>query len=510
MSTEDTPATPEHVDVLVVGAGISGIGVARYLGVEHPHRTYAVLESRGDLGGTWSLFRYPGVRSDSDLYTFGYEFRPWRDDTSIADGDAILRYLRDTAAENRITEHIRFHHRVLRADWSSADAVWSVLVERTDTGSRHTVTTSWLLGATGYYRYDEPHTPTFPGRDRFTGTIVHPQQWPQDLDVTGCRVVVIGSGATAVTLVPALARTAEHVTMLQRTPTYVMSLPRRDPLAQALTRALGPDRSFRIVRRKNILTQRATWELARKYPNGTRKLLRRMAARALPTDFDVDTHFNPPYAPWDQRLCVIPDGDLFESISEGRASVVTDRIETFTEHGIRTSSGEHLEADVIVTATGFTLLPFGGIELSVDGEVVEPTDRLAFKGMMLSGIPNFAFFIGYTNASWTLKVGLLAEHLCLLIAHMDDHGYATCTPVLPPDGVGTRPLLDFGAGYVQRSLDSLPRQGDRGPWTMSMSYLADERALRRQPIPDPALHFTRRAAGEALRTRATAADEVRP
>ncbi len=491
MTTADDRPTVEHLGVLVVGAGISGIGVARYLDVEHPHRTYAVLEARADLGGTWDLFRYPGVRSDSDLYTFGYEFKPWRADVSIPDGDAILRYLRETAEENAIIERIRFGHRVLSADWSSDDARWHVRVERTDTGEALTLTTSWLLGATGYYRYDEPHTPQFAGRERFAGRVVHPQQWPADLDTTGSRVVVIGSGATAVTLVPALARTAAHVTMLQRTPSYVMSLPRRDVLAAGLTRLLGPDRSFRIVRRKSILSQHASWMFARRYPRATRKFLRRNAIRALPEGFDVDTHFNPPYDPWDQRLCVIPDGDLFATISDGRASVVTDTVDTFTEKGIRTTSGRELEADLVVTATGFTLLPFGGIELTVDGDRVGTADRVAFKGMMLSGIPNFAFFIGYTNASWTLKVGLLAEHLCRLLSHMDEHSYAVCTPRLPSDGLSTSPLLDFHAGYVQRSLGALPRQGDRDPWTMSMSYLADERALRRQPIPDPALDFSR-------------------
>ncbi len=495
MSIADTPPSTEHVDVLVVGAGISGIGAARYLGVEHPQRTYAVLEARGELGGTWSLFRYPGVRSDSDLHTFGYEFKPWRDDVSVADGDAILRYLRETASENDIAEHIRVHHRVLSARWSSHETQWTVLVERTDTGELLSLTTSWLIGATGYYRYDEPYTPEFAGRELFEGTIVHPQQWPGDLDVTGRRVVVIGSGATAVTLVPTLARTAAHVTMLQRTPTYVLSRRRHDVLAKGLARALGRDRSFRIVRRKNIILQRASWVAARRYPDAVRKLLRRRAIRSLPAGYDVDTHFNPPYAPWDQRLCVIPDGDLFEAISAGRASVVTDRVGTFTPHGIRTASGEEITADVVVTATGFTLLPFGGIEMTVDDDPVDPAETVAFKGMMLSGIPNFAFFIGYTNASWTLRVGLLAEHLCRLLAHMDEHGYAVCTPRLPDGGVATRPLLHLGAGYVRRGRDALPRQGDREPWAMSMSYLADDRALRRQPVSDPALEFRALAGG---------------
>ncbi|MGL5863985.1 MAG: flavin-containing monooxygenase [Phycicoccus sp.] len=486
----------EHVDVVIVGAGISGIGMARYLGGEHPDLSYLVLDARDDLGGTWSLFRYPGVRSDSDLYTFGYEFKPWTGH-SIADGDAILGYLREAAQENGIEPHIRYRHRVIRADWSSDDARWTVNVERTDTGQRLTLTTWWLVGATGYYRYDQGYTPAFSGIELYRGRLVHPQHWPADLDCTGKRVVVIGSGATAVTLVPALAEKAAHVTMLQRTPSYVLSLPRRDIVAGALTRTLGAGRAHRVVRRKNILGQWASYSLMQRFPRQARAVIRRLNRRALPSGYDVDTHFTPPYQPWDQRLCVVPDNDLFQAISAGRASVVTDTVSEFTERGVRTGSGTEIDADVVVTATGFTLRSFGGIRTTVDGVDMPPASLVAFKGMMMSGLPNFAFFIGYTNASWTLKVTLVAEHLCRLIRHMRDHGHTSVVARAPHD-IATRPLIDFGAGYVQRTLDALPRQGPAWPWEMSWSYLADEKRMRRGPVDDPHLSFgSARRAGAA-------------
>lgn len=490
MSERSAPslsASSEHVDVLVVGAGISGIGMARYLRTELPELSYLLLEARDEPGGTWSLFRYPGVRSDSDLHTFGYEFKPWVGD-SIADGNAILSYLQEALEENGIDRFVRYGHRVIHASWSSAEARWTVEVEVTATGERHTLTAWWLLGATGYYRYDEPYTPAFAGTDDYRGRLVHPQAWPADLDCAGRRVVVIGSGATAITLVPALATTAAHVTMLQRTPSYVLSLPRRDGLARTLTRLLGPARAHRVVRRKNILGQRASYELVRRYPRQARRVIRYLNRRALPEGYDVDTHFNPPYDPWDQRLCVVPDNDLFRAISDGRASVVTDTVDRFTERGVRTGSGLELEADVVVTATGFTLQPFGGITLDVDGVEVEATSLVAFRGVMMSGLPNFAFFLGYVNASWTLKVTLVAEHLCRLLRHMREHAYASAVP-RAPDGLRTRPMTDFGVGYVKRSLDDLPRQGADWPWEMPSSYLTDERRMRRGPVEDPALEF---------------------
>ncbi|GGI08721.1 alpha/beta fold hydrolase [Egicoccus halophilus] len=491
MSDTTVPVEVEHLDVVIVGAGISGIGAAYYLQRDHPHRRYAVLEARDAIGGTWDLFRYPGIRSDSDLHTFGYEFRPWSDREAIASGDAILRYLRDTAAEYGIDRAVRHRRRLRRAVWSGDDARWHLEVEHTDTGEVSHLTCSWLFSATGYYRYDAGHTPEFPGRDRFRGEFVHPQHWPDDLDTAGKRVVVIGSGATAVTLVPALAGTAASVTMLQRTPTYVLPLPTHDAVADALRRWFGDRRGFALIRRRSIAQQRLIWQFCQRYPGPARRLIRWINVRQLPEGYPVDEHFRPPYDPWDQRLCIAPDGDLFRVIREGTASVVTDRIEHVTEDGIALASGEVLPADVVVTATGLQVLPMGGVEIVVDGEPVELSDTVAYKGMMLSGVPNFSFAIGYTNASWTLKVGLLCEHVSRLLAHMDTHGYDVCRPVLAPGESGTRPFLDFGAGYIRRTVDQLPRQGDAAPWSTSMNYHGDVRLLRTGRVDDPHLHFSR-------------------
>jgi monooxygenase len=477
------------LDVLIVGAGISGLGAAYYLQREHPRKTYAILEARGALGGTWDLFRYPGIRSDSDLHTFGYEFRPWRDEDSIAGADKILAYLRETAQEHGIDRAIRFHTRVIAAEWSSPDAHWTVEVERD--GERETLTCSWLFCASGYYRYDEGFTPHFEGSERFRGQIVHPQHWPEDLDYAGKRVLVIGSGATAVTIVPAMAGTAGHVTMLQRTPTYVLPVPARDPIGNLLRKMFSEERAFALMRRKNILQQQLTWRFSQRFPNAARRLIRRFNAKLLPANYPVDEHFNPPYNPWDQRLCIVPDGDLFRVISSGRASVVTDRITTFTETGVQLASGRSLEADIVITATGLNVQAFGGMTLTVDGSRVNLPDTLAYKGMMLSGVPNFAYAIGYTNSSWTLKVGLLCEHFCRLLAHMDAHGYDTARPVVADPDAPTRPFLDFGAGYIKRALDQLPRQGGRAPWLTSMSYFSDVKLLRRLPVEDDELRFSR-------------------
>ncbi|RAG87264.1 FAD-containing monooxygenase EthA [Streptacidiphilus pinicola] len=490
--TGDDTATgaARSVDVLIVGAGISGIGAAYYLQREHPGRSYAILEAREASGGTWDLFRYPGIRSDSDLHTFGYEFKPWRDKDAIASADKILAYLRETAAEHDIDRRIHYRTRVLAASWSSADARWTVETERTDTGERARWTCNWVFAAAGYYRYDEGYTPGFTGRERFGGTIVHPQHWPEDLDVSGRRVLVVGSGATAVTLVPALAGDAAHVTMLQRTPTYIMPVPAQDKVANLLQRLLGEDRGYALARRKNIARSQAIWRLFQKYPKTARKLIRRVNIKQLPEGYPVDEHFNPPYDPWDQRLCAVPNGDLFREIRAGRASVVTDRIATFTEQGVRLESGRELEADVIVTATGLNVQAMGGIGLSVDGRAVRLADTVAYKGMMLSGVPNFAYSIGYTNSSWTLKVGLLCEHFCRLLAHMDGLGLDTAVPVPADPAMPTRPLLDFGAGYIQRAIDKLPQQGERAPWLTSMSYPDDVKLLRHLPVTDPELRLS--------------------
>ncbi|MCF6387090.1 NAD(P)/FAD-dependent oxidoreductase [Mycobacterium sp. MBM] len=477
----------ESVDVVIVGAGISGIGAAYYLQREHPGRSFAILESRGATGGTWDLFRYPGIRSDSDLHTFGYEFKPWRDEHAIATADKILAYLRETVDENGIEDKIRFHHRVLGAAWNSADARWIVDVEHD--GDRFALSANWLFCAGGYYRYDEGFTPEFAGRERFGGQIIHPQHWPEDLDCTGKKVVVIGSGATAVTLVPSMAATAGHVTMLQRSPTYVMPVPGKDGFANTARRLLGDDRGYALARRKNIAKQRAVYTFCQKYPTAARWLIRRINASKLPDGYPVDEHFSPRYNPWDQRLCAVPDADLFEVISNGSASVVTDRISCFTETGVLLESGRELEADIIVTATGLNVQLFGGITLSVDGEPVDFARTVAYKGIMLSGVPNFAFAFGYTNSSWTLKVGLLCEHFCRLLSYMDEHGFAHVRPELDDPSMPTKPLLDFAAGYVQRVIDEIPRQGVDGPWQMTMNYTVDAEVLRNGPVEDAALKF---------------------
>jgi monooxygenase len=483
----------EHVDVLIVGAGISGIGAAYYLQKEHPGRSYAILEARGASGGTWDLFRYPGIRSDSDLHTFGYEFKPWRDKDAIASADKILAYLRETTAENGIDANIRYRHKVLGAAWSSDEARWLVDVERFGVGEDSEelvqISANWIFCAGGYYRYEQGYTPEFPGRDRFRGQIVHPQHWPEDLDYRGKKVVIIGSGATAVTLVPAMAGTAGHVTMLQRSPTYVLPVPSKDTFANVAQKLLGAQRGYALARRKNIVRQRAVYQLSQKYPGAARRLIRHLNAKELPEGYPVDEHFNPAYNPWDQRLCTVPDADLFKAISGGAASVVTDRIATFTETGIQLESGEHLDADIIVTATGLNIQLFGGMSLTVDGMPVDPADSVVYKAMMLAGIPNFAFAFGYTNSSWTLKVGLLCEHFCRLLSHMDANGYDIVQPELGDSGMSTQPMLDLSAGYVQRALDQLPKQGDGDPWRVQMNYSHDVEQLRHGSVTDPHLHF---------------------
>ncbi|WP_099023975.1 flavin-containing monooxygenase [Mycolicibacterium palauense] len=487
MVTTPEYVTPEHVDVLIVGAGISGIGAAYYLQTRRPGTSLAILEARGAIGGTWDLFRYPGIRSDSDLHTFGYEFKPWRDEDAIASADKILDYLNETVRENRIDRHIRFQHKVRSASWSSEQARWTVEVERTDTGELLQISAGWIFCGGGYYRYDRGYTPHFEGRERFTGQIVHPQHWPADLDYAGKKVVIIGSGATAVTLVPAMAETASHVTMLQRSPTYVMPVPLQDSFANLAQKVLGPERGYALARRKNIAKQQLVYRFCQRYPQAARRLIRGINARRLPAGYPVDEHFNPHYNPWDQRLCAVPDGDLFTAISDGRASVVTDRIATFTETGIALESGRELDADVIVTATGLNIQLFGGMTFSVDGTVINPAETLVYKGMMLSGVPNFVYAFGYTNSSWTLKIGLLCEHFCRLLEHMEERGATVACPEPGNPDMPTRPFLDFGAGYVQRMTDQLPRQGAGAPWLTSMGYHNDVRLLRSDSVADPCL-----------------------
>ena len=484
--------SPEHLDVLIVGAGLSSVGAAWHLQQRCPGKRYAILEARGDLGGTWDLFRYPGIRSDSDMHTLGYRFKPWTASKSITDGPSILEYVRETARDNGIEEKIRFGYRVVAAEWSSAEARWTVEAERTgggaEDGERVRLTCDFLWTCSGYYRYDEGYTPEFEGVDRFPGPVVHPQHWPEDLDYSGKRVVVIGSGATAVTLVPAMAEQAAHVTMLQRSPTYIASLPAQDRLAAWLRRRLPERAAYAIVRWKNVLIQTAFYQLSRRRPETIKRFIRKGVARSLPAGYDVDKHFKPHYNPWDQRMCLVPDGDLFRAISKGEASVVTDRIASFTERGIALESGEELEADVIVTATGLNLLFLGGMELSVDGEPVDIPGKMTYKGMMLSGVPNMAFTVGYTNASWTLKADLTSEYVCRLLRHMDAHGYRRCLPEVDPS-VTEQPLLDFTSGYVQRSLDEFPKQGSKEPWKLRQNYVFDIRTIRRGEIEDGAMRF---------------------
>jgi cation diffusion facilitator CzcD-associated flavoprotein CzcO len=485
----ETPLTADHLDVLIVGAGISGIAAAYHLKTRLPGKTFAILEARDAIGGTWDLFRYPGIRSDSDLHTFGYAFKPWTSDNAIAGAHEILDYLRETVQENDLGPHIRFGHKILAADWSSADGVWTVRVERPASGETFELTCNILFSAAGYYDYAAGYTPQFEGRESFAGKIVHPQQWPEDLDYAGKRVVVIGSGATAVTLIPAMADKAAHVTMLQRSPSYIMALPAKDPIANGLRRLL-PDRiAYRLTRRINIARQRFIYALSMRQPKLVRRLIRALTKLQLPAGYEIDTHFRPSYNPWEQRLCAVPDGDLFTAIRKGQASVVTDRIKRFTTRGILLESGAELEADVIVTATGLNLLAFGGTELTLDGQAVSLKDTVAYKSMMLSGVPNFAFAVGYTNSSWTLKVDLVCEHLCRMLAHMDAHGHTTVTPVLADEAIDRRPLLDFQAGYVQRAMDKFPKQGSHGPWTVEMSYKTDRARLQHGPVEDSALRF---------------------
>jgi len=483
----------EHFDVLIVGAGLSGVDAAHHLQALCPGRSYAILEQRERVGGTWDLFRYPGIRSDSDMLTMGYSFRPWTSPRTISPGAEIREYIEATAREEGIDRNVRFRHAVARASWSSREARWNVEGTRRAPDGREepfALTCGFLLSCAGYYRYSAGYTPELPGLERFAGRVVHPQAWPEDLDHAGKRVVVVGSGATAVTLVPAMAKTAAHVTMLQRSPTWVVSMPGRDGVASALRAVLPGTWAYRLGRWKNVALQTALYQAARRFPRLTGNGLLRQARRELGPDVDVATHFTPRYPPWEQRLCLVPDGDLFAALRERRASVVTGTIETFTENGIRLASGEVLEADVVVTATGLVMRPLGGVELEVDGGVVDPGTRLSYKGVMLSGVPNLAAVFGYVNASWTLKADLVCAWVCRLLNHMDRRGALQVTPTSRGDGPAAPFVEGFTPGYVRRALALWPKQGRRTPWRVHQSYLRDTVSLGWGRIDDGALVFS--------------------
>jgi len=482
----------EHFDVLIIGAGLSGIGAGYHLKTKCPSKRFVILEGRDSIGGTWDLFRYPGIRSDSDMFTLGYCFKPWTEAKAIADGPNILNYVRETAAENGIEEKIRFRHRVSRASWSSDEARWTVEAEqRLDDGTIQIVrfTCNFLFSCAGYYKYEEGYTPKFAGTSDFAGRIIHPQKWPQALDYAGKRIVVIGSGATAVTLVPELAKTAGHVTMLQRSPTYVVSRPAQDVLANKLRRHLPPSLAYQLIRWRNVLLTMYFFQLSRRKPARVKQLILGGIRMALGPDYDIATHFTPRYNPWDQRLCLVPDGDLFQAIRENRASVVTSEIDTFTNKGIRLKDGGEIEADIIVTATGLVLQVLGGVEVSVDGRQVDFARTMNYKGMMYSDVPNLASAFGYTNASWTLKCDLTCEYVCRLINYMDRHNFRQCMPRNDDPTIELQPAIDFSSGYVQRAIAKLPKQGSKRPWRLYQNYALDIVSLRFGKVDDGVMHY---------------------
>jgi len=480
----------ERLDVLIVGAGISGIGAACHLQEECPGKSYVILEAREAIGGTWDIFRYPGIRSDSDMFTLGFDFEPWEEAEAIADGPSILEYVNRTARKHGVDRKVRFGHRVVGAEWSSESATWRIRAERRDTGAMVEFEAGFLLGCSGYFDYDEPHRAELTGIEKFEGRVVHPQFWPEDLDYSGKRVVVIGSGATAVTLVPAMAERAEHVTMLQRSPTYMVSMPARDPLADLLQRRLSPKRAYAVLRWKNVLLQQISFSLFRRFPKAARRLLTKNVADHLPQGYPIDPDFNPRYDVWDQRVCLIPDADLFAAMKGGDASIATGTIETFTETGVRLTSGQELEADVIVTATGLKLKLLGGIELVVDGEPVDFSETVGYKGIMFTGVPNMAMFFGYTNASWTLKVDLTGHWVCRLLNHMEREGFDKAVAVWPEEELPDIPFVDLMSGYVLRHLHEFPRQGPEVPWKLHQNFARDIVLLRRRPVIDEGLELS--------------------
>ena len=501
LETATAPGQKMDFDVVIIGAGLSGIGAAHHLQKDHPSKSYAILEARDSIGGTWDLFRYPGIRSDSDMFTLGYRFRPWKAAKAIADGPSILAYVKETAVADGIDKHIRFNHRAVRFSWSSQAGMWTIDAE-TDEGLRR-ITCRFLWNCAGYYRYSEGYTPNFPGVERFEGDIIHPQLWPEDYDYAGKRVVVIGSGATAVTLIPSMADQTAHITMLQRSPTFMFAMPSTSGMAKFLGRVLPASWTYAVMRWQRIIFQQIVFKLARAHPNRTRDKLIEATREKLPPDFDVEKHFTPTYNPWDQRICLVPDDDLFTAISDGKASVVTDQIETFTRDGIRLQSGETLNADLVVTATGLTLEALGGAEVFVDNERVNFGDRLTYKGMMFEGVPNLVSVFGYTNASWTLRADLVSDFVCRLLKKLQAGEFAR--PVNDDPNMPREPFLDFSSGYVRRAVDILPKQG-KAPWRHPQDFFRDLLRLRYGKLDDGILRFERASASAAKEPTKLAAE----
>lgn len=476
-----------HHDVLIIGAGLSGIGAARYLKKHCPNKSFAILEGKANIGGTWDLFRYPGIRSDSDMHTMGYAFKPWKNPKAIADGDSILGYIRETADENGLTEKILFEHRVLSADWASETATWTLSVARAD-GSEVTMTAGFLFSCAGYYRHGEGYLPEWEGYADYQGTLVHPQFWPQDLDVAGKTVVVIGSGATAVTLSPSLAAQGAKVIQLQRSPTYVVSRPAEDPLANKLKKWLPSTAAYHAVRWRNILRGRIMAKRMGANLPGTKAMLVGMVKAQLGPDYDVEKHFKPSYWPGQQRICMVPDGDMFRAIRKGQVTMATDDIERFTDTGIQLKGGEHIDADIVVTATGLVLEFLGGIDVTVDGQLVDPAKLLIYKGFMYSNLPNLIYFTGYTNASWTLKVDLVAAYACRLLKAMDRKGAKQAMAIATEAEFATPAAANkFISGYVRRASHRLPKHGAAFPWIHEQNYLWDRKTLRGGKIEDGTL-----------------------
>jgi monooxygenase len=479
-----------HVDVLIIGGGLSGIAAAYHLQKQCPKKTFAILEARPRIGGTWDLFQYPGIRSDSDMFTLGYSFRPWMEGEAIANGGKILDYIKQTAVEFGIDKKIQFGMRAKRAVWSTRDATWTIEAERADDAQTVHVTCNFLFACSGYYNYDAGYLPSFAGSERFTGQVIHPQKWPDDLQYDGKQVVVIGSGATAVTLVPAMATRAAKVTMLQRSPTYVFSRPNQDRLANFLRRNLPSKLSYALIRWRNILFGIYFFRLCKRSPERVKKWLLKQIQTALGPDFDVAKHFTPRYNPWDQRMCLVPDGDLFEAIKSKKADVVTDEIQNFTEHGIRLKSGTELPADIIIAATGLNLVALGGMQFIIDGRAIDPAKSLSYRGTMYSGIPNLASAFGYTNASWTLKCELTCDYVCRLLNYMDKNGTQVCVPQNNDPSVLEEPWLNLNSGYILRVADKLPKQGSKMPWRLRQNYVLDIMNLRHGSLEDGVMQFS--------------------